>query len=130
MLNRNMLITLDSNPSQDIMPDCKLCVDAGVCKMKTIITATTDEMGMVKLDIKSDCPNILRMTWKMETFSPYSEVEAEFYKSEVYKLAQETPIPHTACPVPSAMVKAIEVAGDLGLKRDVSIRFIDDDSEA
>ena len=112
------------------MPDCKLCVDAGVCKMKTIITATTDEMGMVKLDIKSDCPNILRMTWKMETFSPYSEVEAEFYKSEVYKLAQETPIPHTACPVPSAMVKAIEVAGDLGLKRDVSIRFIDDDAEA
>ena len=120
---------MDADAPLNTMPDCKICVDAGVCKMITVITATTDEMGMVKLDIKSDCPNILRMTWNMETFSPYSEVEAEFYKSEVYKLAQETPIPHTACPVPSAMVKAIEVAGDLGLKRDVSIRFIEDESE-
>lgn len=121
---------MDAHPALNTMPDCKICVDAGVCKMKTIITAKANEMGMVDLEIKSDCPNILRMTWNMESFSPYSEVEAEFYKSEVYKLAQETPIPHTACPVPSAMVKAIEVAGDLGLKRDVSIRFIDDDSEA
>jgi hypothetical protein len=98
--------------------------------MRTIITAKTNELGMVELDIKSDCPNILRMSWNLEPISPYAEVEAEFYKSEIYKLAQETPIPHTACPVPSAMVKAIEYAGDLGLKGDVSIRFIDDDSEA
>lgn len=123
-----MLITADD--ISEPMPDCKICVDAGVCKMKTIITAAADEMGMVKLDIKSDCPNILRMSWKIESYSPYAEVEAEFYKSEIYKLAQETPIPHTACPVPCAIIKAIEVAGDLGLKRDVSIRFIDDDSEA
>jgi len=112
------------------MPDCKVCVDAGVCKMKTIITATANEMGLVELDIKSDCPYILKMSWRLEPISPYAEVESEFYKSEVYKLAQEAPIPHTACPVPSAMIKAIEVAGDLGLKRDVSIRFIEDDSEA
>lgn len=112
------------------MTDCKVCVDAGVCKMKTIITATTNDVGLVDLHIKSDCPNILKMSWRMEPVSPYAEVESEFYKSEVYKWAQETPIPHTACPVPSAIIKAIEYAGDLGLKRDVSIRFIDDDSEA
>ncbi len=98
--------------------------------MKTIITAWTNDIGLVELSIKSDCPNILKMSWKLEAISPYSEVESEFYKSEIYKLAQDTPIPHTACPVPSAMIKAVEVAGDLGLKRDVSIRFIDDDSEA
>lgn len=98
--------------------------------MKTIITAKANEMGLIELQIKSDCPNILRMSWRMEPVSPYAEVESEFYKSEVYKWAQETPIPHTACPVPSAIIKAIEYAGDLGLKRDVTIRFIDDDSEA
>lgn len=103
-----------------------MCVDAGVCKMKTYITAKPNEMGMVELEVKSDCPNILKLTWKLEPISPYAEVESEFYKSEIYKLAQETPIPHTACPVPSAMIKAIEVAGDLGLKRDVSIKFIED----
>lgn len=112
------------------MTDCKICVDAGVCKMKTIITAKANDMGMVELDIKSDCPDVLKMSWGLEPISPYAEVESEFYKSEIYKLAQNAPLPHTACPVPSAMIKAIEVAGDLGLKRDVTIRFIDDDSEA
>ena len=98
--------------------------------MKTLITAVENETGRVELDINSDCPDILKLSWKLEPVSPYSEVESEFYKSEIYRLAQETPIPHTACPVPSAMIKAIEVAGGLGLKRDVSIKFIEDDSEA
>ncbi len=126
----NIIITSDGDSKTIDMTDCKVCVDAGVCKMKTIITATTNDIGLVELTIKSDCPNILKMSWRLEPISPYAEVESEFYKSEIYKLAQETPIPHTACPVPSAMIKAIEYAGDLGLKRDVSIRFIDDDSEA
>ena len=107
------------------MSDCKLCVDAGVCKMITTITAKTDDIGMVELNVKSDCPHILKMCWHLEPISPYSEVESEFYKSEIYKLAQEAPLPHTACPVPSAMIKAIEVAGGLGLKRDVHITFLD-----
>lgn len=111
------------------MSDCKVCVDAGVCKMKTYITAKENDMGLVDISIESDCPNVLRMSWKLEPMSPYAEVEAEFQKSEVYRLANDT-IPHTACPVPAGIIKALEVAGDLGLKRDCSIRFIDiDESE-
>lgn len=108
------------------MTDCKVCVDAGVCKMSTLITAKDNGMGLIELDIKSDCPNVLKMSWGLEPMSPYAEVEAEFHKSEIYRLANDT-IPHTACPVPGAMVKALEVAGDLGLKRDISIRFIEDE---
>ena len=110
------------------MPRCNVCVDAGVCKMRTLITAVPDDMGMVKIAIKSDCPNILKMSWKIDSFSPYAEVEADFFKSEVYALANDV-IPHTACPVPTAIIKAIEVAGDLGLKRGVTIDFVDDDFE-
>ena len=107
------------------MTDCRVCVDAGVCKMRTLITAKDNGMGLIELDIKSDCPNILQMSWKLEPMSPYAEVEAEFSKSTIYKLANDA-IPHTACPVPSAMVKALEVAGDLGLKRGVTIEFVED----
>ncbi|MDY5678905.1 MAG: hypothetical protein SPF21_03025 [Candidatus Methanomethylophilaceae archaeon] len=110
------------------MTDCRVCVDAGVCKMRTLITAKDNGMGLIELDIKSDCPNILKMSWKLEPMSPYAEVEAEFSKSTIYKLANDA-IPHTACPVPSAMVKALEVAGDLGLKRGVTIEFVPDDAE-
>ena len=107
------------------MSSCKVCVDAGVCKMKTIITAKDNGMGMVDVTLESDCPNILRLSWVLtEPLSPYGEVEAEFSESTVYKLC-EGRIPHTACPVPSAIIKAIEVAGELGLKRDVSITFLE-----
>lgn len=105
--------------------DCKVCVDAGVCKMKTYITAKANEMGLVEITIESDCPNVLKMSWKLEPMSPYAEVEAKFHESEVYKLANNA-IPHTACPVPAGIIKALEVAGDLGLKRDSTISFVDE----
>ena len=110
------------------MTDCRVCVDAGVCKMRTLITAKDNGMGLIELDIKSDCPNILKMSWRLEPMSPYAEVEAEFNKSTIYQLANDA-IPHTACPVPSAMVKALEVAGDLGLIREAVIRFVEDDEQ-
>ena len=110
------------------MTDCRVCVDAGVCKMRTLITAKDNGMGLIELDIKSDCPNILKMSWRLEPMSPYAEVEAEFSKSTIYQLANDA-IPPTACPVPSAMVKALEVAGDLGLKREAVIRFVEDDEQ-
>lgn len=110
------------------LSDCRVLVDAGVCKMKTLIIAEANDMGLVELKIKSDCPNILRMSWGLEPLSPYAEVEAEFHKSEVYRLANES-IPHTACPVPAGIIKALEVAGDLGLKRECSIRFLEEGEE-
>ena len=110
------------------MTDCRVCVDAGVCKMKTLIIAKDNGMGLIEIEIKSDCPNILKMSWKLEPMSPYAEVEAPFDKSSVYKLAAND-IPHTACPVPAGIVKALEVAGDLGLKRDSVIRFVEDGEE-
>lgn len=43
------------------MADCKVTVDAGVCKMKTVIIAKTNEDGEVILDIQSDCSKVLEM---------------------------------------------------------------------
>lgn len=100
---------------------CKVTVDAGVCKMKTVITATAnDETGMIELDIQSDCPSILKMSWSIKPICPYSEIGSSINETEVYKMANEK-IPHSACPVPCGIIKAIEVAGGLGIKRNVTI---------
>ncbi|MEA4977569.1 MAG: hypothetical protein VB016_03345 [Methanomassiliicoccaceae archaeon] len=101
---------------------CKVTVDSGVCKMITVINARENEMGLIELAIESDCPHILMMSWHMEPISPYTEVEAPMCETEVYKLVSKY-LPHAACPVPCGMVKAIEVAGNLGLKRDVTIKI-------
>ena len=107
--------------------ECRVMVDSGVCKMRTLITAKED-MGMVNVTIKSDCPNVLKLSWGLKPICAYTEVEANVYDSDVYRLADSN-IPHAACPVPAGIIKAVEVAGGLGLKRDCSIRFVGPDED-
>ena len=77
---------------------------------------------MVKVDIESDCHNVLRMSWGLKPINTTSsaEIESPVCESEVYRLANDT-LPHAACPVPCAIIKAVEVASDMGIKRDVTI---------
>ena len=44
------------------MGKAKVTVDAGVCKMKTIITAESNDIGEVDYQIESDCPFILKIS--------------------------------------------------------------------
>jgi hypothetical protein len=104
------------------MGECKVTVDAGVCKMISVIKAKMNADGYVEFEIESECPNILRMSWGLKPEFAFMVVEAPMNKTEIYRLASEE-IPHTACPVPSAMIKAMEVAGDLGIKRDVQMKI-------
>lgn len=100
--------------------ECTVTVDAGVCKMKTRIHAVQQDDMMIKLDIESDCHNVLKMSWRVKPVNPYTEVESKMIESEIYKWASET-LPHAACPVPCGMIKAVEVAADLGIKRNAVI---------
>jgi hypothetical protein len=104
------------------MGQCKVTVDAGVCKMITVIKAKTNEDGFVELDIDSTCPNILRVSWALKPEFAFMVVEAPMNKTQVYKISSRE-LPHAACPVPSGIIKAIEVAGELGIKRDCSIKI-------
>ena len=88
--------------------------------MITKIHAVQQEDMMVRLDIESDCHNILKMSWGLKPINPYCEIESPICESEIYQLATKT-LPHAACPVPCAMIKAVEVASDMGIKRDVTI---------
>ena len=101
------------------MSDCKTTVKAGVCGKTTTIYATpTEDMMSVNIRIESDCPMVSKCPELC--INAYEEVGAPFNESKVYAWATEN-IRHTACPVPCAIVKSPEAAGDLGLKRPVSI---------
>jgi hypothetical protein len=104
------------------MAECKVTVDAGVCKMITTIKARMNGDSYVELDIDSDCPNILRLSWALKPEFAFTVVEAPMNSTQIYKIASEE-LPHAACPVPSGLIKAIEVAGELGIKRDVHMKI-------
>ncbi|HKM13507.1 MAG TPA: hypothetical protein VJY42_01075 [Candidatus Methanomethylophilaceae archaeon] len=104
------------------MSECKVTINAGACKRKTIVNAVGDDMGVVTITLDTDCEYLQKMALHLEPITSYMEVEAPICTTVTYKLANEH-LPHAACPVPCGIIKAIEVAGDLGLKRDVSMKI-------
>lgn len=105
------------------MPDCKVEVDPGVCKMHTVIVAKMGEdMMSVVFEVESDCPHVKKMAQSLEPVEPYSNVGGPIDKNPIYTCAGAN-LPHSACPVPCAFVKGMEVASDLGLMRDVNIKI-------
>ena len=116
----NTGIISDSAVNTAMGKECTVTVDAGVCKMKTVIHAVQGDDMMVTLDVKSDCHNVLKMSWQFKPVNPYTEVEAAMFETDVYRWANEV-LPHAACPVPCGLIKAVEAASELGIKRDVSI---------
>ena len=107
------------------MTDCKVEVDPGVCKMKTVIVAkTAEDMMSITFEITSDCPHVQKLAASVQDVDPYSTIDMPVNENPIYVCAGGC-LPHAACPVPCAMVKATEVASDLGLKRDVVIKITD-----
>ena len=101
--------------------NCIVTVKAGVCGKTSRIVAEPGEDGMsVIVRIETDCPMVGKNP--VPVVIPWEEVGAPFSESKVYAWATEN-IRHTACPVPSGIIKSIEVAGGLGLKKDVSMTF-------
>ena len=102
--------------------ECTVTVMAGVCAKTTkIYVKQNDDMMTVTINIESDCPMVSKNALPADIV-PWEEVGAPFNESKVYAWASEN-IRHTACPVPCCIVKAIEAAGGLGLKKDPSIKI-------
>lgn len=110
---------VDGSIRSDTVSECKTAVKAGVCqKTPTIYATLADDMMTVNIRIESDCPMVSKNP--VPPIVSWEEVGAPFSESKVYAWATEN-IRHTACPVPCAIVKSVEAAGDLGLKRNVTI---------
>ena len=100
----------------------KLQVNPGICGLKTQLNITADDMQMVAVEIQSECPHITAMQDGLNELDGYEECFAKYSESTVYQIAEEH-CKHLACPVPTAIIKGMEVACGLALPKDVEIRI-------
>jgi hypothetical protein len=100
----------------------KVTVEAGVCGFVTEIEALLDENQQVKLEIDSNCPNIMALAEDYNLSEGMTEVFIPFGESPLF-LAAKKHLKHTACPIPSTIMKAIEVTCGLALPRDVTMKI-------
>lgn len=100
-------------------------VYAGVCGHSAIIDVTKVDDAHVQVVVTSECdqitamnPDLTRVQWKGKGH----EVFKRMTESAVYHSAARH-IRHTACPIPTAILKAIEVEVGIALPKDITITF-------
>ena len=96
-------------------------VTSGICGMITEIRATSEgRSGMVRLDINTRCQNIEKLAGALTVVNPEEELSFGGKGPKTLRMAAKH-CKHTACPVPSGILKAIEVASGLALPQDAHI---------
>lgn len=106
-------------------------VYAGVCGHSAVIEVSKVDDTHVQVVLHSECEQITAMNpdltcvqWKGKGHTVFKRMT----ESVVYQSAARH-IRHTACPVPAAILKAIEVETGVALPKDVTITFTNSNSK-
>ena len=95
--------------------------------MPSTITVTRiedpDEDYVVEIHIETESDNIKRLAKVLTKVNGMDQSFKNFMTSQIYQLGAQTGL-HLACPVPTAIIKAIEVECGLALPRHVEITFV------
>jgi hypothetical protein len=100
----------------------RLDIDPGICGLQTRLQASSDDGRLVRLNIESQCPSIQALQGSLGELDAYEVCFAGFRDSPVYAAAGEH-FKHAACPVPGAIIKAVEAAAGLALPKNVCCTF-------
>jgi hypothetical protein len=85
-------------------------VMSGICGMITEIRATSDKrLETVQLEIHSRCESIQKLAKELKVVNPMEEITFSGKSPRTLRMAAKH-CEHTSCPVPSGIIKAIEVA--------------------
>lgn len=91
---------------------------SGVCGFHTTVRAEGKPGYKAALQISSECQHVSKLAEELNEVNVMSEL---FKKGESKIMAARCILPHITCPVPVGILKAIEVAADMALPKDVSI---------
>lgn len=96
-------------------------IDAGICGFHTTCIATKNGDGTVDLSIESGCKAVMKLAEHLQSVDPMKEV---FWRRSLPRTHELAPgcLSHPACPVPSGIIKAIEVEAGLALPKDATIK--------
>ncbi len=99
----------------------KAVIQSGTCGFSTEVTVLC-EKRRCSLSIESDCPAIQELAQELRVVDPMEEITYRGKGPLTLRLARKY-CPHPSCPVPSGIIKAVEVEAGLALPQDVSIRI-------
>jgi Family of unknown function (DUF6951) len=100
----------------------KVVVNSGICGFSTTITAEKAPGKKVRITLESDCEMVAKMAEDVAVLDMMAAFTGHL-NNPVYRSAAKH-LKHVACPVPSGILKALEVELGLCLPKDAGILFI------
>ncbi len=100
----------------------KLRVNAGACGYKAVLITEQMENKRVRIRIISACRMLQLFNERLQVVDWTKGVFDRFCDSLVYKTAHGT-ITHIDCPIPMAVIKAIQVEISGAVPKDVVLKF-------
>jgi hypothetical protein len=100
----------------------KVTVTPGNCNFTARIKAAASEDGNVRVTVASDCPRVREFAAAIASLSATCAAGRKCAEFFVLEPAAKANL-HPACPVPVAVLKALEVAAGLARPQDVLVHF-------
>ncbi len=105
----------------------KVRIEPGVCGFTALVEAVSEDGMQVELRVQSDCKGVSGMMEELgSSFEAYELCFEKPGANPLYEYARENFPSHGGCPVIAGITKCVEAECHLALKKDVSIRFIED----
>ena len=99
----------------------KVVVKAGACGFTSVIRADKGRERSVDIAVESGCAMVQKMAAEIASLGRRDALLG-ILSNPVY-LAAGRHLKHPACPVPAAVLKALEVEAGLNVKKDATIVF-------
>lgn len=101
----------------------KTVVEAGVCGFVTHVEVVSEDSQQVAFKISSNCEKISKLAARLKPVDAYHEIK-EGFNGELYRLImKELKGCCAGCAVPAGIFKSMQVAANLALPKDISIRI-------
>lgn len=100
----------------------RVTVNSGICGHTTTIQVEKIEKHVVRISLDSECERVAALAPELAELNWRHGVFCKMVDSKIYQAASQH-LRHTACPIPSAILKAIEVEVGIALPKDVIIHF-------
>ncbi len=100
----------------------KVVINPGACGMPATIEVEKKDRKTYVLRISSDCEMVVKLGKEIPELTMMDAFK-RIFDNPVYKQGAAC-LKHVACPVPSGILKALEVEAGLNLPKDVTITFV------
>ena len=122
ILNEDKKPVKSTEETEGQLNTISVTVDSGICGFVCCINAWKIEKSAVGLKIsESECQQIRQYSKLLQSLT-LKDFFTPITANPVYLAAKQAGC-HPSCPIPAAVLKAAEVALEMALPRDASIRF-------